>query len=296
MQSRKIILLCMASAVLYGNCHDQVTARVCVEYFTIGHTPPFQSESPTLLALFFGTMATWWVGLILGVVAALACRAGRWPKLDAAHLVRPIVSLLIVMAVASILGGTTGYRLADSSSFALAEPYGSRVSESRHHLFFADTLAHVAAYGVGFLGGIVLCAGVLVHRYRSARALPDDETACTDLLRDPWIVVTCRWTARTISIPLFVLLVLFTPVDGMQDLLVASQRVWLFVVVDLMVLFGLILAWRWEGVGGLLILGGLILFAAAGEAFLLNIVFMPWLVTGLAYLVCWVVATRLRLA
>ncbi len=156
MQARRIILLCVAAAVLYGNCHDQVTARVCVEYFTVGHTPPFQSESPTLLALFFGTMATWWVGLILGVVAALACRAGRWPKLDAAHLVRPIACLLVVMAVASILAGITGYRLAEASGFALPEPHGSRVSEDRHALFFADTLAHVAAYGVGALGAIPL--------------------------------------------------------------------------------------------------------------------------------------------
>jgi hypothetical protein len=52
-----------------------VTARVCVEYFTVGHAPIFHTESPTLLAFWFGTMATWWVGLILGVLAALAARA-----------------------------------------------------------------------------------------------------------------------------------------------------------------------------------------------------------------------------
>lgn len=296
MQARRITLLCVAAVVLYGNCHDQVTARVCVEYFTVGHTPPFESESPTLLALFFGTMATWWVGLMLGVVAALACRAGRWPKLDAAHLIRPIGCLLIVMAVASILAGLTGYRLAEASGFALPEPHRSRVSEDRHALFFADTLAHVAAYGVGALGGLILCAGVLVHRRRAARASTDGGRVRIDLLGEPWIAAASRWTARTISIPLLVFLVLFTPVGGVQDLLTASLRDWLFVAVDLMVLFGLILAWKWEGVGALLILGGLGLFAAAGETFLLSIVFAPWLVTGLAYLVCWVVATRLRLA
>jgi hypothetical protein len=73
--SLKIVALCTASAVLYGICHDQVTARVCVEYFTVGHAPIFHTESPTLLAFWFGTMATWWVGLILGVLAALAARA-----------------------------------------------------------------------------------------------------------------------------------------------------------------------------------------------------------------------------
>ena len=61
-QSLKIILLCMASAVIYGICHDQVTTRVCVEYFTVGHAPIFHTESPTLLAFAWGTTATWWVG------------------------------------------------------------------------------------------------------------------------------------------------------------------------------------------------------------------------------------------
>ena len=41
MKSVEIILLCVVSAVIYGVCHDQVTARVCVEYFTVGHPPIF---------------------------------------------------------------------------------------------------------------------------------------------------------------------------------------------------------------------------------------------------------------
>ena len=106
MASLKIILLCILSAVVYGILHDQVTARVCVEYFTVGHPPIFHTESPTLLAFGWGIVATWWVGLILGIFAALASRLGSWPKFDAAHLVRPIVVLLIVMAVASLLAGS----------------------------------------------------------------------------------------------------------------------------------------------------------------------------------------------
>ena len=51
----KIVLLCIAAAVVYGILHDQVTARVCVEYFTIGHPPVFNTDSPTLLALGWGS-------------------------------------------------------------------------------------------------------------------------------------------------------------------------------------------------------------------------------------------------
>jgi len=38
-----IVLLCIVAAVVYGVVHDQVTARVCVEYFTIGHPPVFDT-------------------------------------------------------------------------------------------------------------------------------------------------------------------------------------------------------------------------------------------------------------
>ena len=53
----RIVLLSIASAIGYGILHDQVTARVCVEYFTIGHPPVFSTDSPTLLALGWGTIA-----------------------------------------------------------------------------------------------------------------------------------------------------------------------------------------------------------------------------------------------
>jgi hypothetical protein len=117
--------------------------------------------------------------------------------------------------------------------------------------------------------------------------LTNDGTARIDLLGERWFVVISRWTSRAIGIPLFVLLVLLTLGDGVPNPLTASRREILFATIVLTMLFGLVLAWKWEGVGGLLILGGLVLFATANEAFLLNIVFAPWLITGLLYLVCW---------
>ena len=42
MQSLGIVLMCVAAAVLYGIAHDQITARVCVEYFTIPPSSPPQ--------------------------------------------------------------------------------------------------------------------------------------------------------------------------------------------------------------------------------------------------------------
>ena len=72
MQAIAIVALCIGSAVAYGILHDQVTARVCVEYFTIGHPPVFSAVSPTMLGIGWGIIATWWVGLLLGIPLAVA--------------------------------------------------------------------------------------------------------------------------------------------------------------------------------------------------------------------------------
>src|SRR5688500_9214653 len=60
--------LSLLAAIGYGVAHDQVTARICVEYFTLGHPPLFPPDSPTFPALGWGVAATWWVGLPLGLL------------------------------------------------------------------------------------------------------------------------------------------------------------------------------------------------------------------------------------
>lgn len=69
-----ILATCIASAVGYGIIHDQITARICVEYFTIGHPPIIGTDDPTLLGIDWGILATWWVGLILGIGLTIAAR------------------------------------------------------------------------------------------------------------------------------------------------------------------------------------------------------------------------------
>lgn len=168
MESVKIILLCILAAVVFGILHDQVTARVCVEYFTIGHPPIFNTDSPTVLAFGWGIVATWWVGLILGIPGAVVSRAGSWPKFTARHLVRPIFWLMIVMGCASLVAGAIGYFVAKSGGVWLLEPLASRVPATKHYAFLADLWAHLAAYGTGFLGGIAVCGWVLFRRWRMA--------------------------------------------------------------------------------------------------------------------------------
>src|ERR1041384_6329339 len=51
MPSLKIVLLGFCAAVGYGILHDQVTARVCVEYFTVGHPRIIASWVPVSIAM-----------------------------------------------------------------------------------------------------------------------------------------------------------------------------------------------------------------------------------------------------
>jgi len=58
MQSIKIILACIVAAILYGIVHDEITAHVCVQYFTVFHEKIITSQSPTLLGLSSDRFAT----------------------------------------------------------------------------------------------------------------------------------------------------------------------------------------------------------------------------------------------
>jgi hypothetical protein len=65
-----------------------------------------------------------------------------------------------------------------------------------------------------------------------------------------------------------------------------SLPVALGTVTLLTMLIGQIAAWKWEGVGGGLIVGSFALFAVVNHGVPMNIVFAPWLLTGLLYLGC----------
>lgn len=160
----RIVLLALGSAVLYGVLHDQVTARLCPEYFTVHHDDLglpalFHSDSPTILGLAWGVVATWWVGLPFGILLAACARAGRWPKLTAAELQWPILAVLAAAGASALVGG------------GLLIDYVDVVpSPERPRAYFVALLAHRTSYLVGLYGGVVLCAVTLLRRW--LRGLP----------------------------------------------------------------------------------------------------------------------------
>jgi hypothetical protein len=162
MEFLKIVGLCVLAAVCYGVVHDQFTARICLEYFTVFHPPILSgSKSPTLLALAWGVLATWWVGTILGVLLAVAARTGSRPKLVAGDLRSMIGKLLLIMAACAIGAGIAGFFWGE-----LPQEIISFLPRGMEHRFAADWWAHGASYASGLTGGLVVC--VLAYRKRTS--------------------------------------------------------------------------------------------------------------------------------
>jgi len=163
MEALKIAVTCVVAAVLYGIVHDQFTARICVEYFTIFHPPIFHTQSPTLLGIGWGIVATWWVGVFFAVPMILAARAGSRRPLRASELLPSIASLFAFMAASAVLFAITGYVLARKGVLA-TDWLTFSASPAMRYRFMADWWAHTASYGTAFVGGVVLC--VMTYRRR----------------------------------------------------------------------------------------------------------------------------------
>lgn len=155
-----IVLMSILAAVCYGIVHDQITARICVEYFTVGHPPVFHTDDPTLLGLGWGVIATWWAGALLGVPLAIAARVGSRPRRSPVSLLRPIAVLLSVMGASALAAGWIGWRLAETGQVRLFGPLADALPRQRHVPFLIDAFAHSTSYVVGFVGGLAVIAWV----------------------------------------------------------------------------------------------------------------------------------------
>jgi lysylphosphatidylglycerol synthetase-like protein (DUF2156 family) len=164
METIKIIAAGIVAAVFYGIVHDQITSRVCIEYFTVFHPPVFSTQSPTLLAFGWGIIASWWMGAFLAILLAFAARAGSRPKLSLTTLLQPIGELLAMMAACAFLSGLIGFVLTKRGAISPPAWVSFHLAPAVHARFMADWYAHNASYAVGFFGGIIVC--VLQYRRR----------------------------------------------------------------------------------------------------------------------------------
>ena len=148
----------------------QFATDICIEYFSVFHPAIFSTESPTLLALGWGVVATWWIVPFLGCLLAIAARGGSRTLLAWNELVLPIAKLLATMGVLAALAGLIGFVLTTRGTVAPPTLIAIVLPQARHARFMADWWVHNASYFVGFFGSIALCI-VTFHR-RQFRTRP----------------------------------------------------------------------------------------------------------------------------
>tara|TARA_Y100000589_G_scaffold125566_1_gene119719 strand:+ start:818 stop:1327 length:510 start_codon:yes stop_codon:yes gene_type:complete len=167
MEYLKIILASILLSITYGITHDLITTQISIEYFTIGHPIIIDTNSPILLALLWGTIATWWVGLIIGILISFSSRLGSKPKLNLKDVFKPILKLITAMFAGALLGGLIGYITSINQIFTLVPRLAKQIDPSRHHLFLTAGWAHTSSYIIGFIGGITLCVKIILRRSKN---------------------------------------------------------------------------------------------------------------------------------
>ena len=162
----KIVLLSVLAAITYGVLHDQITARICVEYFTIGHVRMWPTDNPTMHGLIWGVIATWWVGAFLGLLLAVAGRFGPGRKRTWRELVRPLRNVLIATAVLATLVGIATALLAFANDFQFGRRWGSSIPREKHAAFLTCLMIHNASYLGAAVFGLTLVLWVARSRWK----------------------------------------------------------------------------------------------------------------------------------
>jgi hypothetical protein len=163
----RIIVAAVLAAVLYGVVHDQFTARISIEYFTVGHPRLFQSDAPALHAAAWGVLATWWMGAVLGVALASCARAGRPPRLSLRRVLPLVAGVMAFAAAAATGAGLAAWILAARGAISLPPEWADLVSPAQREGFLVDTWIHTASYVGGAVGGVVACALALRMRRKA---------------------------------------------------------------------------------------------------------------------------------
>lgn len=107
----------------------------------------------------------------------------------------------------------------------------------------------------------------------------------------PKLILACRWIARILGICILGIFVVFFIGEGGMNPFNLSITELLMTFCILIVLVGIPFAWKKEGLGGAMIVGGMILFylinlISSGKfpgGWVFPIVFVP----GILFLICW---------
>jgi hypothetical protein len=164
MNSLKIILTSILLAIIYGIIHDLITTQICIEYFTITHPKIIESQNPVALAFLWGTIATWWVGLIFGLLIIFANKFGKSRSLQLKELFPLLLKFFLILFGFALLAGIIGYFLTEMKVIHLVDRLKNQLENVDESRFLAVGWAHGASYIIGSIGIIILSFKILSIR------------------------------------------------------------------------------------------------------------------------------------
>lgn len=161
------IFIAILVAGVYGILHDQITYSISPEYFTkfkyrqFGFEPEwFGGHRATVAAI--GFLATWWMGLFIGIPLGLLSFIFPDHKIIESVLKRSLLLVLFIAAIAGIIGFLYGnfFLVKDSVSWWLPDNLIDKSS------FIVVGSIHNSSYLGGIIGLLSAFIYIIVQKIR----------------------------------------------------------------------------------------------------------------------------------
>ncbi len=157
-----IVFLSCTIASIYGVLHDQFTYTISPEYYTKFKFPMFRliyddSSNIRMLVALTGIIATWWVGLIMGIIFGLTALIHNVWKAMLISSVRSIGLAIAITIFAGLAGLGYGYLTCNDIKSGVSYPY-DMVSLDDPAAFYMVGCMHNSGYlgaAIGLIFGIV---------------------------------------------------------------------------------------------------------------------------------------------
>jgi hypothetical protein len=162
-------LLGVGLFILYGMIQDQLSVRLAPEYFTVLHNPIPGLTDPTLLGMAWGFLGSAGGGVAVGYAAGLAATLGKNPPLPVRKLIRPMLALLLGVAVVSAITGYSAHRHLELFQVQFPPSVEASIPPERCRATFVVGCYHFASYATAVLGSVVLCMFIGSARGRMAK-------------------------------------------------------------------------------------------------------------------------------
>jgi hypothetical protein len=148
----------------YAAVQDQVSARLCPEYFTHFHNPIPGLTDPTLTGVAWGFLGAWWGGALFGYAAGIAATAGKAPPLGVRQLMKPmLLTVAGVAGVTALTGGAVAF-YANQLNVEVDPFLAGPVPADRRRALLVVCCYHLAAYASAVAGSVACCVWVARRR------------------------------------------------------------------------------------------------------------------------------------